>query len=274
MRRVAPRLAAALLLAPLFLLPAPGTAQEPDTGRVNRRLAWPLADVIVSASERYGVSVWASPNLGVRQDNSAVRTIDLSVRPEVALQWVEVAAALRDAASDRAPVLRAADSTSYLAVARPPKPAARSRPFRVILRDDATNAGWHTDVTEVQFTELLTVVRLAARTSGYEPVFSPSSRPSHDGECGLDEPAQVKYQPSPRYVRPGGGRTHGRVILQYVVGRDGRAEPASIRAILSDGDALLEEARRVILGSRFEPGQSCGAAVRQLVRQSIGFKPR
>ena len=66
----------------------------------------------------------------------------------------------------------------------------------------------------------------------------------------------------------------GRVVAQYVVGPDGRAEPGSIVFLLASSDDHMKEARAVLLRSRYRPAIRRGEPVRQLVQQNLVWRHR
>jgi TonB family protein len=66
----------------------------------------------------------------------------------------------------------------------------------------------------------------------------------------------------------------GRVVLQFVVNVDGRADPGNIKIVSSTHKAFEEPAKAGILspGCTFKPGKSRGQPVRVLVQQAVSFK--
>jgi protein TonB len=88
----------------------------------------------------------------------------------------------------------------------------------------------------------------------------------------LDEPAQVVFQPAPRYpsVLEEAG-VSGSVAIQFVIGPQGKVEPASVAVIQSTDSAFVQAALESILQSSFRPARFRGHAVRQLAAQTIRF---
>lgn len=87
-----------------------------------------------------------------------------------------------------------------------------------------------------------------------------------------DDPAEYLDGPPPLYppaLRQVG--VAGSVTLRYVVGADGRVEPASIAVIDSSNAAFNAAAIQAILAARFRPARLHGHAARQLVQQVIRF---
>ena len=64
----------------------------------------------------------------------------------------------------------------------------------------------------------------------------------------------------------------GRVLVQVIVGRDGRAEPASVRILQGVHPDLDYAAIQYVNGARFRPGRIGGQSVRTLVNLPIDFK--
>jgi protein TonB len=91
-------------------------------------------------------------------------------------------------------------------------------------------------------------------------------------EAQVDDPVAPINQPKPRYppVLQQAG-VSGRVDIQYVVDTLGHAEPASWKVLKSTNKLFEEPARESIMKSVYKPARIKGAAVRQLVQQSIVF---
>lgn len=91
-------------------------------------------------------------------------------------------------------------------------------------------------------------------------------------EAEVDDPVQAINFQKPKYppVLQQAGIA-GSVDVQYVVGIDGKAEPASFRVLRSTNKAFEDPARDAILGSTFKPAKIKGQAVRQLVQQRVSF---
>ncbi|HEU4698783.1 MAG TPA: TonB family protein [Gemmatimonadales bacterium] len=88
----------------------------------------------------------------------------------------------------------------------------------------------------------------------------------------LDVPVALIEQPPLRYPPMlADAGIDGVVDLEFVVGVDGRVEPASIRVIASSQPQFVAEARTVALGSRFRAARLHHQAVRQLVAQRYRF---
>ena len=91
--------------------------------------------------------------------------------------------------------------------------------------------------------------------------------------AAVDDPVEVLEQPTPQYPSAlAQARIPGRVELEYVVDTLGRAEPGSVRTIVSTHPAFEEAARASVLASRYRAARSGGRVVRQLVRQTLRFR--
>ncbi len=89
----------------------------------------------------------------------------------------------------------------------------------------------------------------------------------------VEEPATRTGGPDPRY--PEGMKAvgiEGNVLLEFVVGTNGRAEAGSIKVLSSTNKMFEAEAIRVIQQSRFSPAKMRGTAVRQVVQQNVRFQ--
>ena len=124
------------------------------------------------------------------------------------------------------------------------------------------------------------LLQIAHVDGGSPPRFSPAGPPGTGlitvepfTATAVDDPVIVLEQPAPAYPSAlAGAGISGRVELEYVVDTTGRAEPASLRTLLSTHAAFEAAARVSVLGSRYRPARLRGAAVRQLVRQTLSFR--
>jgi TonB family protein len=91
-------------------------------------------------------------------------------------------------------------------------------------------------------------------------------------EAELDRPVSPITIPTPDY--PADFRevgAPGRAQLEYIVGPDGRPEPASITVVSATAPGFGVEATKAIRGALFHPGVKGGQAVRTRVKQLITF---
>lgn len=102
---------------------------------------------------------------------------------------------------------------------------------------------WRFDLAGAQADSLLRLLLIAGTQSRIDTT---SSAP-HD-ESRTDVPVRVLHQPTPRHW----GRS-GRVLAEYVVGTEGRAEPGSSLAFLVSDPALISEALEVVQAPRVRP---------------------
>lgn len=79
--------------------------------------------------------------------------------------------------------------------------------------------------------------------------------------------------PAPEYpssMRESG--VTGRVVVQFVVGANGRVEPGSIKVLESTNPAFAAAVRQVLPRHRFSPAKIGGQSVRQIVQQPFVFR--
>ncbi len=91
-------------------------------------------------------------------------------------------------------------------------------------------------------------------------------------EREADEPPVLLSHPAPRYpavLRQAG--IEGRVLVEAVLGADGRAEPGSLRVIASAHPLFAAEAERVVLAAQYRPARVAGRAVRVRVAVPVSF---
>jgi protein TonB len=88
----------------------------------------------------------------------------------------------------------------------------------------------------------------------------------------LDEPAQVIFQPAPRYppILEEAG-VSGAVAFQFVIGPQGKVEPGSVEVMQSTDSAFIQAALESILHASFRPARYGGRPVRQLATETIRF---
>jgi len=85
------------------------------------------------------------------------------------------------------------------------------------------------------------------------------------------EPSGGNAQPEyPSSMRETG--ITGRVMVQFVVGANGRVEPGSIKILESTNSAFAAAVREVLPRHRFSPAKIGGTAVRQIVQQPFVFR--
>ena len=85
------------------------------------------------------------------------------------------------------------------------------------------------------------------------------------------EPSSGNAQPEyPSSMRETG--ITGRVMVQFVVGANGRVEPGSIKILESTNSAFAAAVREVLPRHRFSPAKIGGTAVRQIVQQPFVFR--
>ena len=91
--------------------------------------------------------------------------------------------------------------------------------------------------------------------------------------ASVDDPVALMEQPQLRYPPAlAQAGIAGRVELEYVVDTVGRAEPGSLRTLVSTHPAFETAARTAVLGTRYQPARLRGQLVRQLVRQTLSFR--
>ena len=191
---------------------------------------------------------------------------------------------------------RAADTTFVFALKPPPppppEPVAEPAKPELVVAVDPPPKGFQTVIPPAEIPKVIPPVDLSQRVldprnftgKGVEGgiaagVVGGTGKVDGDTPANvvykagdLDEPAQVIFQPPPRYpsfLEQAG--IPGVVSVQFVIGPQGRVEPASVEVIASTDSAFVAPARETILGSAFRPARFRGQTVRQLARQTIRF---
>ena len=111
-------------------------------------------------------------------------------------------------------------------------------------------------------------------------VDEPSGRGLNSGSAArayseneVERTVEVTRAPEPRY--PDALRSanlEGAVVMQFIVGTNGRVEPGSIKVLSSPHKEFSVAVRAALLNAKYRPAQAGGHAVRQLVEQSFSFR--
>ena len=95
-------------------------------------------------------------------------------------------------------------------------------------------------------------------------------------EFQVDEPAVVRPRgPTPKYPAAlEEAQIGGRVLMQFIVGPDGAARPASLTVLESTHPEFTRAVRETVLSMRFQPARRKGVAVATFVQQRFEFRIR
>jgi protein TonB len=128
----------------------------------------------------------------------------------------------------------------------------------------------------------ISMIVFACAPKGYKP--EPASAREADSIAVTADSTAPRYQfqvtkPAlvidagvyPRYPANLNG-VEGRVLVQFVVGTDGRAEMATFKVLRSTDDAFTAAVRAVIPLLRFTPAEASGKKVRQYVQMPFEFR--
>lgn len=106
------------------------------------------------------------------------------------------------------------------------------------------------------------------------PGGSPAVGPARTWVTGeVDEPPELIAAPAvtyPRMLQEAG--VEGTVVIEVVIGTDGRPERESVRIVSSTRAEFDGPARDVVLGARFRAGRVRGERVRVVVRLPVAFR--
>lgn len=131
--------------------------------------------------------------------------------------------------------------------------------------------GWAISARHDEALAFLQALQLEEVRSRLVPVAADTSSGLID--CfNLDEPPARLSGPDLVWPNFGGEPTRStEVLLEYVIGADGRAEPNSFVAIWFEDPHFVDAAVKAVTGSKFRPGMVHGQPVRTLVRQPVIF---
>lgn len=92
----------------------------------------------------------------------------------------------------------------------------------------------------------------------------------HEDE--VESPAQKISGPSPEYPEAlRASAIEGEVVVQFVIGEDGRYEPGSLKVIQSSNSEFTAAVKAALPQMRFSPARVGGKKVKQLVQQPFEF---
>jgi len=270
-RHILPLLAA---LLPLAGAEAQVRSLWPEVHRVR----WPLLDIVLVPDSS---SVWflAGPNAGTTQWGRGTNLADFGIDPVLALQWVTVARRLKpplpgrslpDSAARVTPPLRARNGPGFVLLGTNTEKPSADRSFILLVSDSGSRTHWKAFASAAQVDTLLTALEVTAISGQAE------ASGWNDLACqDPDTPVRIVSQPVPPYPsRLAHGGAVGRVWMTYVVGADGRPEPESFSALLSDDSLFTWSALDALRRSRFKPARTDGQPVRQRVFQAVVFRQR
>jgi protein TonB len=103
-----------------------------------------------------------------------------------------------------------------------------------------------------------------------KPTVVPAGQPYF--EFQVEQPVTAAGSAQPRYpdvLRLGG--VEGEVLVQFVVGADGRADIGSLKILKQSHEPFTQSVRNALPMMRFIPAKVGGKPVRQLVQQPFTF---
>lgn len=237
--------------------------------RAAASLALKEADLGVAADSAGGLVVMLVPGVATAQARSAQGLVWLQVHPDSALDWLNSAAsALRVAPDAAAPEgiqwsrpLAAAGGRGALTLGRARKNGRLQKAHWLAITDSVS--GYRLEVTAAQadsFLRMVFALAPQATLAEGEQLLQPEA---------MSPPAELLRQETPR-----SRGTLGQVVVQSIVGGDGRVEPGTSVVYLATDPALVAEALVIVRESRFRPAQRGGQPARQLVRQVVAWRVR
>lgn len=244
---------------------APAAAQVP-LQTVNYPLR--LVDLTVVADTISGLQILVQPSTATGKAATEGSLVWLRFEPDSVLEWINSAfAALRTAAPTAAKqgiqwsrTLLPLGGKGGLALGRSRKNQSLEEKRWIAIGDSAL--GWQADISGIEADSLL---RLFMALGSVSRVDTSSGAPADSAR--VDIPATVDHRGD-----LGWNGVTGRVIGQFVVGPDGRAEPESFAALFASDPRLVKLAVAAMRESTFHPAQRGGHPVRQLMRQRFNWR--
>lgn len=271
---------AAVVVASLLATPPAAAAQEPPAELI--RVKWEVANLLVYPDSNVGVMVWLATNARAEIDGRrAEREMRLSFHPDTLRDWLVYTHQLLalegpPIAGDTSPivtsgVLRGSDGAAIAVGRRRVKrrldkmvrlliaPSARGEPLLVELERPAVESLLDAlDAVEPKSRYRPEGIDSLRRTAQIDRAAEPTGRGGH-----LDYPDEAARE----------GR-EGEVWMQFVIGPDGRVDPSTIRALLSDGADFEKAVRSFLRNARFVPAMVDGQPVKMRTGQRFVFLMR
>jgi hypothetical protein len=254
------RLGIAVLVAKVAMA-AVLVAQRP-VGMAHFPLA--LADVSLAADTVSGLTVILLPGANTKEEK---RLVWLRIHPDSALEWLNsaayaITAPVPPGAADGVQwsrSLKALNAKGVINIGRARKQGKLQKERWLSVADSV--GGWRLEMTEQQADSLLRIVLNLGSLSRIDSTASTALDADQ-----VEVPVRTLRQPKfpPRGV-------FGRVLVQFVVDADGRADPESLVAYIASDSSLVPDALRTIRESRFQPALRAGQPVRQRVQQLIAW---
>lgn len=253
-------------LAALATAPALLGGQGP---RATASLPLREADLGVAADSLGGVVVVLAPGVATSQGRTARGLVWLRFHPDSALEWLNSAAsALRTEPDVSAPegiqwsrALAAVGGRGALTLGRARKQGRLQKARWLAITDSVS--GYRLELSAAQADSIIRLVfamaPLATFADGAE-VLQPEA---------MNVPAELLRQETPR-----SRGMLGQVVVQSIVGPDGRVEPGTSGVYLATDADLVAEALAIVRESRFRPAVRGGQPARQLVRQVVAWRVR
>ncbi len=227
-----------------------------------------LVDISVLADTVNGLHLLVEPTVHTQQDKAGARPVWLQFHPDSVMEWLNVVTGVFRVPVPNAPregiqwspTLNPARGSGALSLGRQRKKGELDKARWLAIADSAE--GWRAELTGQEADSLVQLLFAMAVLSRIDTAAAAAPDEKH-----VDSPVVPVYQPKPEIFGD-----YGRVLTQYVVGVDGRAEEATLVVLLSSNATLESEARKVIRASRFKPAMRNGAPVRQLVSQMLTWR--
>lgn len=249
------------------------SAQQCGAG--TTRFEWNTVHVAVAATDTFGVALHAFTS-GVLYHGTPHR-FSAYFDPDSAANWVASATRVAEA-SGRAdsgvdllqtPALVSTDS-SYVLVRRMAKHGKWTGDVTIVMVTPHDSDGFRLIAPATDADSLFRALfgravqsRLAGGRVGPKMAFGQK----------LDSPPTMIHAGRVAYPETPDGRVRdGEVVVQFVVGADGRPDLTTFCAIATDGPEFTTAARDAVRDTRFTPGMLHGSPVRTLVMQNVEFK--
>ncbi|HKV74059.1 MAG TPA: hypothetical protein VJN95_06045 [Gemmatimonadales bacterium] len=266
----------------LFLLAVPLASAEAQRWREDSnsiRLDWGAVKVMVSADSIRGLQIRArTSSLDYR---GAPRSYSAMFDPLEVESWMQEANAVvewtRPPGSDSARALEtsgllAADGSEML-IQRKRKKEGWDSNMLLVFRPRSGEHSWALMAGQDQMREFLKSLVFDEVRSRLTQEAADSAATSVNS-LELDDPPSMLSHPPLEFPQTAVGvnRKSSEVWLEYVIGVDGKADPESIVVVWFNDRRYVEEAVRVIVGSRFKPGMINHQPVRTVVFQPVEWR--
>jgi hypothetical protein len=225
-------------------------------------------DVGVVSDTIAGLQVFATTKANRHHPYTRQRFSWLRFDPSHVQAWLPAAQATLSAAPSASesglavwtlPIRHIIDEYGSMAVGRNYADGSGSSTYWLLISDSASR--WQVEIGRAEVDSLFRLLALLAPLSRLDSTL-PGGRLRDTVDTPVTFRGRLRLKRQPEM---------GSVVVQYVVGVNGRADPQSVLVLLASNKRLVDPARRAIHRFRFTPATRGGKPVPQLITHPLVF---